>query len=144
MIENNYYYYFDMKFNMHNIMFTDTDRSDVDTSQVIKCIKLVMEKNHAKLSQLFKTGSLKTVADELLEAGIITRDVQIDPTSDTIINCFLSGFVFKDELEEIEEYCSRFFNTFYEIRGPYVDAANKIKKSIQEAVREKLGVQLNV
>ena len=143
MIQNNYCYY-DMKFNMHNIVFTDTDRSDVDSSQVIKCIKLVMEKNHAKLSQLFKTGSLKTLADELLEAGIITRDVQIDPTGDTIINCFLSGFVFKDELEEIEEYCSRFFNAFYEIRGPYVDAANKIKKSMQKAVREKLGVQLNV
>ena len=103
-----------------------------------------MEKNHAKLTRLFKTGSLKTVADELLEAGIITRDVQTNPTSDNIINCFLSGFVFKDDLEEIEEYCTKFFNTFYEIRGPYVDAANKIKKSIQESVRDKLGIQLNV
>ena len=88
--------------------------------------------------------SLKTVADELLEAGIITRDVQTNPTSDNIINCFLSGFVFKDELEEIEEYCMKFFNAFYEIRGPYVDAANKIKKCIQESVRDKLGIQLNV
>ena len=103
-----------------------------------------MEKNHAKLTRLFKTGSLKTVADELLEAGIITRDVQSNPTSDNIINCFLSGFVFKDDLEEIEEYCAKFFNTFYEIHGPYVDAANKIKKSIQESVRDKLGIQLNV
>ena len=103
-----------------------------------------MEKNHAKLTRLFKTGSLKTVADELLEAGIITRDVQTNPTSDNIINCFLSGFVFKDDLEEIEEYCTKFFNAFYEIRGPYVDAANKIKKFIQESVRDKLGIQLNV
>ena len=103
-----------------------------------------MEKNHAKLTRLLKTGSLKTVADELLEAGIVTRDVQTNPTSDNIINCFLSGFVFKDELEEIEEYCMKFFNAFYEIRGPYVDAANKIKKSIQESVRDKLGIQLNV
>ena len=103
-----------------------------------------MEKNHAKLTRLFKTGSLKTVADELLEAGIITRDVQTNPTSDNIINCFLSGFVFKDKLEEIEEYCTKFFNAFYEIRGPYVDAANKIKKSMQESVRDKLGIQLNV
>ena len=91
-------------------------RSHVDTSQVIRCIELVMEKNHAKLTRLFKTGSLKSVADELLEAGIITRDVQTNPTSDNIINCFLSGFVFKNELEEIEEYCMKFFNAFYEIR----------------------------
>ena len=38
-----------------------------------------MEENHAKLTRLFKTGSLKTVADELLEADIITRDVQTNP-----------------------------------------------------------------
>ena len=123
---------------------TGTHRANVDTSEVIRCIELVMEKNHAKLTRLFKTGSLKSVADELLEAGIITRDVQTNPTSDNIINCFLSGFEFKDDLEEIEEYCTKFFNAFYEIRGPYVDAANKIKKSIQESVRDKLGIQLNV
>ena len=123
---------------------TGSDRSRIDTSQVIKCIELVIEKNHAKLCRLFKTGSLKTLADELLEAGIITRDVQTNPTSDTIINCFLSGFVFKDDLDEIEEYCVKFFNAFYEIRGPYIDAANKIKKSIQDTIIDKLGVQLNI
>ena len=128
----------------HSYISADTDRSTVDTSQVIKCIELVMEKNHAKLCRLFKTGSLKTLADELLEAGIITRDVQTDPTSDTIINCFLSGFVFKDDLEEIEEYCMKFFNAFYEIGGQFVDAANKIKKSIQDTIIDKLGVQLNI
>ena len=90
-------------------------RSHVDTSQVIRCIELVMEKNHANLCRLFKS-SLKTFAEELLQAGIITRDVQTNPTSDNIINCFLSGFVFKNELEEIEEYCMKFFNAFYEIR----------------------------
>ena len=103
-----------------------------------------MEGSHAKLTRLFKTSSLKTLADELLEAGIITRDVQTNPTSDNIISCFLSGFEFKDDLEEIEECCTKFFDAFYEIRGPYVDAANKIKKSIQESVRDKYGIQLNV
>ena len=128
----------------HFYIYTGTDRSTVDTIQVIKCIELVMERNHAKLCRLFKTGSLKTLADELLEAGVITRDVQTNPTSDTIINCFLSGFVFKDELDEIEEYCVKFFNAFYEIRGPYIDAANEIKKSMQDTIIDKLGVQLNI
>ena len=54
--------------------FTDTDRSHIDTSKVMKCIELVMEKNHAKLCRLFK-GSLKTLAEELIEAGIIPRHV---------------------------------------------------------------------
>ena len=103
-----------------------------------------MKGSCAKLTRLFKTGSLKTLADELLEAGIITRDVQTNPTSDNIISCFLPGCEFKDDLEEIEECCTKFFDAFYEIRGPYVDAANKIKKSIQESVRDKYGIQLNV
>ena len=128
---------------INSINFTATSRTDVNTSQVIKCIKLVMDKNHAKLCQLFQ-GSLKTVADELLQAGIIPRHVQIDPTNDMIINCFLTGFAFKDKLEEIEEHCGRFFGVFYEIGGQFVDAANKIKRSIQEMVRDELGVQLNI
>ena len=102
-----------------------------------------MEKNHANLCRLFKS-SLKPFAEELLQAGIITRDIETDPTSVTIINCFLSGFAFKIELEEIEEYCTKFFSAFYEIRGPYVDAANKIKKSIQQSVKDELGIQLHV
>ena len=124
-------------------LYTGTDRSHIDTSQVIKCIELVMERNHAKLCRLFK-GSLKTLADELLEAGIIPRHVQTNPTDDMIINCFLSGFVFKDELEEIEDYCVKFFNAFYKIGGQFVDAANKIKKSIHDTIIDKLGVQLNI
>ena len=34
-------------------IYIGTDRSYVDTSQVIRCIELVMEKNHAKLTRLF-------------------------------------------------------------------------------------------
>ena len=80
------------------IVFIGTDRSHVDTSQVITCIELVMQKNHANLCRLFK-GSLVTVANELLQVGMITRDVQTDPTNDTIISCFLAGFAFKTTLK---------------------------------------------
>ena len=66
-----------------------------------------MEKNHAKLCRLFKTGSLKTLADELLEAGIITRDVQTDPTSDTIIKVvvFSVGGCYSNQFLVLQASC---------------------------------------
>ena len=76
-------------------LYLHIDRSRVDTiaSQLIKCIELVIEKNHAKLSRLFKS-SMKTVADELLEAGIITHDVQTNLTRPVMIFSYLVLYSF--------------------------------------------------
>ena len=102
-----------------------------------------MEKNHANLCRLFK-GSLVTVANELLQVGMITRDVQTAPTNDMIISCFLAGFAFKTKLEDIEKHCVKFLNVFQRIGGPFVDAADMIKQTIQETVRDRIGIQLNI
>ena len=42
------------------------------------------------------------------------------------------------------EYCTKFFNALYEIRGPYIDAAIKIKKSTQDIITDSLFVWLCV
>ena len=102
-----------------------------------------MEKNHDNFSWLFKS-SMKSFADKLFSAGLITRDVLENPTNDTVINSFLSGFAFKDELDEIDEYCAIFFKVFHEMGGPFVAAANKVVKTIQETVRDNMGINLNI
>ena len=124
-------------------IFTDIDRSTVDTKQVIRCIKEVMRTYHPGLSELFE-GLLKNVSTEMYAVGLIPHAVEKNATFDAIMNFFLSGFVFKDELEEIEEHCVKFLNVLYKIGGPFVYAANKIKKSIQKTVIDKLRVQLNI
>ena len=43
------------------IIFTGTDRSNVDTKQVIQCIKKVMQTYYSDLSELFE-GLLTTVS----------------------------------------------------------------------------------
>ena len=125
------------------IVFTDIDRSTVDTKQVIRCIKELMRTYHPDLSELFE-GVLKTVSSEMYGVGLIPHAVEKNPTFDGIMTSFLSGFVFKDELVEIEEHCAKFLSVFYKIGGPFVYAANKIKRSIQKTVIDKLGVQLNI
>ena len=89
-------------------------------------------------------GLLQTVVSEMLVVGLIPHALQKNPSSDAILSCFLSGLAFKDELEEIEEYCGAFFGVFDEIGGQFQDAATKIKKTIKQVVRDKLGVQFNI
>ena len=128
---------------LYFIIFTDTDRSTVDTKQVIQCIKEVMRTNYSDLSELFE-GLLKTVSSEMYAVFLIPQAVHKNPTFDAIMSSFLSGFAFKKKLEDVEKYCVKFFNVFYKIGGQFVDAADIIKHSIQDTVRDKLTVQLNV
>jgi len=133
---------------MHHTMYEKqtlslTNRSHIDTKQVVRYIKQVMETHYPALSGLFE-GLLKTVATEMLSVGLIPHAIEKNPTFDGIMSFFLAGFAFKDELEEIEEHCLKFLTVFYKIGGPFVDAANKIKKTIQKTVNDKLGVQLNL
>ena len=124
-------------------IFTGPDKPDVDTEEVVQCIKQVFEKFSPALSGLIE-GLLQTVVSEMLAVGLIPRAVEKNPSSDAILSFFLSGLDFKDELEEIEEYCDFLFAVFEEIGGPFVDAATKIKKKIKETVRDKLGVLLYI
>ena len=102
-----------------------------------------METYHPALSGLFE-GLLKTVASEMLSVGLIPHAIEKNPTFDGIMTFFLAGFAFKAKLEDVEKHCVRFFNVFYKIGGPFVDAADMIKQTIQETVRDRLGVQLNI
>ena len=117
--------------------------TDVNTTKVKRYIDQIMKKNHDNFSLLFKS-SMKSFADKLFSASLITRDIQENPTNDAVINCFLGGFGFKDELDEIDEHCAKFFKVFHEMGGPFVDAANKVVKTIQQTVRDNMGISLNI
>ena len=102
-----------------------------------------MKENHDNFSLLFKS-SMKSFANKLYSAGLITRNVQENPTNDAVIYDFLVALNFKDELDEIDEYCAKFFKVFHEMGGPFVHAANKVVKTIQETVRDNMGISLNI
>ena len=115
----------------------------IDHSQVIRCIGTVIDGMYASLSSLFD-DSLKKVAEEMLQAGIITRTLERNPTFDSIINSFLSAFEFMDELDDIENHCMKFLSVFYKIGGPFVPAGDMIKKRLLKKINSELGIELKL
>ena len=124
------------------IMFT-ADTTNVDIDEVKKDIRLVLEKKRSDLSLLFHC-SMKAVAIELFQAGMIANDVHRIPTDDKIFNSLLCGFAFQAKIEDIEEHCKKLFNVFQNMGGPFRDAADAIKQNIQENVKSKVGIWLNI
>ena len=122
---------------------TGIDRSHADTTQVVKCIKRVIQKYYPNLSELFAI-TMETVAREMYAVSLIPHAVERNATFKAIMDCFLSGFAFTLKLEDVEKHCEKFLKVFYQIGGQFVNAANIIKQTIQETVRDELGVQLNI
>ena len=87
---------------------------------------------------------MDTVAEEMLQARVITGSIERNPTSDAIINSFLSAFEFMDELEDIEKHCVKFLSVFYKIGGPFVPAGDMIKKHVLKKVNSELGIELKL
>ena len=107
------------------------------------CIKGVLQSHFVSLCELWES-SIKTFADKLYGAGIITDEVRKNPENGKIIECFRTGFSFRNELPEIEKYCTTFFDVFYEVGGPFIHAAEEIKKVIKDTIRELQGVELKI
>ena len=109
-----------------------------------RCINEVFDRNIADLHQLFK-HSLTAIANEMLQAGLVSRDVHNEPTVDNIIKEFIAGMLFISEQEKIEEQCIKFLSALYKMQGPFVFAADKIKDDLIKEVNKKLaGVQFKL
>ena len=77
--------------------------------------------------------SLKRIANELFQAGIITQDIQRTPTYDTIIGCFLGGLDFIRKQSDLEGQCSKFLTALSNVGGPVALASAMIQEEWQEA-----------
>ena len=107
------------------------------------CIASVVDRNYSRLNKLFE-GGMKTISLELFSAGIITIDVQKEPTFEGILSCFRAGFAFKSEVHELEHYCTCFFKAFYKAGGPFTEAADKLKAEIVSDVKNKFGIEMKI
>lgn len=112
---------------------------------VAQCIKEEIKTEFANLQTLFSDeDNLKFFAGEMLAADIIPHHATTNPSFNSIINAFFCGFSFLESIEEIEDCCNKFFNAFHKLGGPFVKAANKVKKHLKSSVMEKLNVSLNI
>ena len=108
-----------------------------------ECIDSVVNNNYSKLSRVFE-GGLTGLSLELFSKGIITNDVQKEPSFDGIMSCFKAGLAYKTDLGEVEDYCGVFFKAFYTIGGPFKGAADKLKNEIIANVKKELRIDMTI
>ena len=110
---------------------------DIDDKETKRKLKGVLTKHHADLSNACQ-HSHTTIADELLQVGIITDHVQTSPTYDSMIGNFQSGMRLRSTQSELEEYCGKFLEALSNVGGPVADAADKLQEEWTLAVEGQL------
>ena len=110
---------------------------DFDVNNAKRMLKEVLTMHHVDLTDACQY-SHTAIANELLQVGIITRDVQISPTYDSMIGSFLSGMRFRSTQSELEGHCVKFLKALSNVGGPVADAAGKLQEEWALAVEGQL------
>ena len=92
---------------MHVFLQSGFSIIDIDVNNAKRMLKEVLTMHHIDLTDACQY-SHTAIANELLQVGIITRDVQKSPTYDSMIGSFLSGMRFRSTQSELEEHCVKF------------------------------------
>ena len=104
-----------------------------DISAIVTCIKEEINRKFAPLKNLFEP-SINRVAAELFTIGIISDEVQRNPSTNSILQDFYTGFAFMNTIEKVEQHCRKFFSVFNKIGGPFTIAGNSLKHDIGESI----------
>ena len=102
-----------------------------------------MTDNYINLHDIFQE-SIGDISHELLQVGIITRDVLRSPSYDKIISQFVRGMKFKRTLKGLEEHCNKFITALTNVGGPMKDAALMIQQDWIDIVKGELGNELQI
>ena len=112
-------------------------------NDIIKILEQVLTHSHANLHGLFQE-SIDSISNELLQASIITRDVQRYPSYDKIIGQFVGGMKFINTQKELEEHCKVFIKALTNVGGPFTRAAQAVKEKWIDTVKQVLGIELQL
>ena len=88
--------------------------------------------------------SIGSISNQLLQADIITSDVQKSPSYDAIINQFVGGMNFISTQEELEKHCKVFITALTNVGGPLRIAAQTVKQKWIDIVKQELGIELQL
>ena len=80
--------------------------------------------------------SLSNVADELLQAGIISKSVHESPTYDNIIGSFVVAVSFINNLDAVKAHCDKFLFALTNVGGPVAFAVNMLRREWDQVMHE--------
>ena len=109
---------------VYNFTFSVILENDIDA--IKQSIKGVLVHNQVALKEAFNL-SLSNVADELLQAGIISKSVHESPTYNNIIGSFVAGLTFIRKQSDLKKECDTFLSALSNIGGPVARAADMLK-----------------
>ena len=112
----------------------------IDIKIVRQKLSQVLITHHADLSNVFQY-SLGSIANELLQVGIITHAVQKSATYDSMIGSFVSLMSFKRTTSDLERHCVKFLKALCKVGGPVADVAYVIQEEWTEAVGNELDLK---
>ena len=92
------------------------------------------------MSEVFQY-SLGSIANELLQVGIITHEVQRSATYDSMIGSFVSLMSFKRTTFDLEGHCVKFLKALCKVGGPVADVAYVIQDEWMKAVGNELDLK---
>ena len=108
----------------------------VDLKGIKRNIKGVLVQNQVDLKDAFRL-SLSSISDQLLQAGIITQDIhRSSPSYDDIIDSFLAGITFIDNLDEVKGQCDKFLSALSNVGGPVAFAVNMLRREWDQVIHE--------
>ena len=110
---------------------------------VIAELKKVLNSMQADLNDIFQM-SIGSISNQLVQVDIITSDVQKSPSYDAIISQFVGGMNFISTQKELEEHCKVFIKALTNVGGPLRRAALMIKQKWIDAVKQELGIELQL
>ena len=110
--------------------------ASVDLNGIKHNIKGVLTKNQVDLKDAFRL-SMNSISDQLLQAGIITQDIhRSSPSYDDIIDSFLAGITFIDNLDEVKGQCDKFLSALSNVGGPVAFAVNMLRREWDQVMHE--------
>ena len=110
---------------------------------VIAKLQQILTDNHADLHDVFQE-SIGDISNRLLQAGIITRDVQRSNSYDKIISQFVGGMTFKRTLKDLEKHCKNFITALTNVGGPVKSAALMIQQDWIDTVKQEMQIELQL
>ena len=92
--------------------------------------------NQVALKKAFRL-SMGSILDQLLQAGIITRDMhRSSPTYDDIIDIFLADIIFIQKQSDLKKKCDTFLSALFNTGGPVARAAGMLRDKWDEIMHE--------
>ena len=110
---------------------------DIDIDDAKQKLKEVLTKHQVNLTNAFQYYG-HSIANQLLEVGIIAGEVKKSATYDSMIGSFQSGMSFKGTQSDLEDHCMKFLKALSNVGGPVADAAVFIQEKWTLAVEGQL------